>query len=409
MQYNYVVFDSSNKTKKGVIDAPTLNQATKILIDNGWYVKKIVAKNKDFRGGFINFSFSRVTLMDKVLFVKHLGTMLKSGISLNEGLEVISEQTTSQKFKKIVYQILDKVKAGQSLGMALSRFPKVFDPLFFNIVKVGEESGTLEGNLEYLGNELEERLELRRKVKAAAFYPAIILIATFGLGLVLAYFVLPKITRLFSTLSFELPLTTRILLSAADAIENHGVWILIGIAAVIVGFKVLISQPLVKPFWHWLVIQSPVVGGIIVNYNLVMMNRTLSILLKSGLTIDYAISITSETTTNLVYQKKLKEALPQIEKGKRLSDILSKVKQSKRRPLFSLLVIKMISVGEKTGRLDESFSYLAEYFGKEVDNSTKNLTTILEPILLLFVGLMVGFIAISVISPIYQVTGRFAR
>ena len=154
-------------------------------------------------------------------------------------------------------------------------------------------------------------------------------------------------------------------------------------------------------------IKLPIIGGIIINYNLVLFNRTLGILLKSGLTIDQAIIITSQTTANLVYQKRIKMILPQIQRGKSLADILSGFKQSQRKPLFPLLVIKMIDVGERSGRLDESLAYLADYFGKEVDNTTKNLTTVLEPLLLIFVGLIVGFVAISVISPIYQVTGQF--
>ena len=135
----------------------------------------------------------------------------------------------------------------------------------------------------------------------------------------------------------------------------------------------------------------------------------MGILLKSGLTIDQAITITTQTTNNFIYQRKLKKTLPQVQKGKRLADVLAGFKQSKRRPLFPLLVIKMIGVGERSGRLDESLAYLAGYFEKEVDNTTKNLTTVLEPILLIFVGLMVAFIAISVISPIYQVTGQFRQ
>ena len=159
--------------------------------------------------------------------------------------------------------------------------------------------------------------------------------------------------------------------------------------------------------WHSLLIKMPIIGNIIINYNLALLNRTLGILLKTGLTIDQAITITSNTLSNKVYQKKVSGTLSQIQKGKRLSDILASFKQSKRKPLFPLLVIKMIGVGERSGRLDESLSYLADYFEKEVDNTTKNLTTTLEPILLIVVGLIVGFIAISVISPIYQVTGQF--
>lgn len=409
MKFSYIAFDAKNQTQKGVMEAANLTEATKLLLNQGWYIKKI-APQGGFKSGIFSWPvIGRISLMDKVLLVRHLGTMLKSGINLNEAMEVIAAQSTSRKFKRIILEIIELIKAGQSLANALSRYPKIFDPLIINMIKVGEESGTLEANLDYLANELEDRLELRRNIKAASFYPAIVLASTFGLGLVLAYFVLPKISKLFKSMSFELPLPTRILLWAANIMDQYGLYIVLGAIGGVILFRLIISLKFVKPAWHWFLIKMPILGNIFINYNLVLINRTMGILLKSGLTIDQAIVIATETTSNLVYREKLQASLPQIQKGKRFSDILASVKQSKRKPLFPLLMIKMIEVGERSGKLDESLTYVAEYFSKEVDHTTKNLSTVLEPLLLIFVGLMVGFIALSVISPIYQVTGKFGR
>jgi len=305
--------------------------------------------------------------------------------------------------------VAEKVKSGQSLGNALSRFPKTFDPLFFNVIKIGEESGTLEENLEYLSIVLNDRLELKRNIQAASFYPAIVLTAVFGLGFVLAYFVLPKITQLFKTLNFELPLSTKILLWLAAMMENYGLIILFGILAGLIVLRILILTKTIKPIWHWFLLRLPIIGNIMINYNLVQINRTLGALLKSGLTIDQAIKVAAETTANLVYRRRLQKVLPEIQKGRTLSDSLAETNQSSGKPLFPLLVTKMIGVGEKSGRLDESLTDLAEYFEKELENTTKNLTTVLEPLLLLLVGLVVGFVAVSVIAPIYQITGKFGR
>jgi type II secretory pathway component PulF len=406
MKFNYIAFDGRTKTKKGVLEAANLKEATKLLLSQGWYIKKIVPKGH-LRLIGKDFSLGRVSLVEKTLFVKHLGTMIKSGISLNEALEAIADQTTLKKFKNILDEILSKVKTGQTLGDSLSKFPKIFDPLFINIIRIGEESGTLESNLDYLASELEDRVELRRNIQTASFYPAIVLTMTFGLGLILAYFVLPKITKLFKSLNFDLPLSTKILLWVADVMDKYGPFIIFGFIIGLFLLRLLTLQKFAKPAWHWLIIKMPIVGGIVTNYNLAMVTRTLSILLKSGLTIDHAISITTDTTSNVVYQKRLKEILPQVQRGKRLADSLAGIKQGKRRTLFPFLVVKMVGVGEQSGRLDESLAYLAEYFEREVDQTTKNLTTVLEPILLVVVGLIVGFIAISVISPIYQVTAKF--
>jgi len=385
-----------------------LKEATRLLIDQGWYIKKIIPRG-GLRTGWHDFTFGGVSLLEKVLLVKHLLTMLKSGISINEALEVIASQSNSKKFKVVVSQIVEKIKTGQSLASAMAAFPKIFDPLIINIIRVGEESGTLEENLQYLADELEDRLEIRRSIKTAAFYPSIILSATFGLGLVLAYFVLPKITRLFKSLSFELPLSTKILLWAANFMDQYGLYLIIGIIIGLIALRLLITWKAFKPVWHNFILKIPVINDIVINYNLVLICRTLGILLKSGLTIDQAVNIAVLTTNNFVYKKRLEKSLPQIQKGKRFSDILASFRQSKRAPLFPLLVTKMINIGERSGRLEESLSYLASYFQKEVDNTTKNLTIILEPILLIIVGLVVGFVAVSVISPIYQVTGQFRQ
>ncbi|OGY46100.1 MAG: hypothetical protein A3A24_03720 [Candidatus Buchananbacteria bacterium RIFCSPLOWO2_01_FULL_46_12] len=405
MKFDYVVFDRSNQIKKGSTQAADLKEATQLLISQGWFIKKIKPRGRA-KGGFGELSLGRVSLIDKVLFTKHLSTMLKSGITLNEALAVIADQTTSQKFKKIILNVLESVKTGQNLSRSLEKFPKVFDSLFINIIKVGEESGTLEGNLEYLSHEVSDQLELRRKVKAAAFYPAIVLFATGGLIVVLAYFVLPKITQLFRTLKFDLPLSTKVLLWVSDLMEKHGGVIILSLIIGLVLLRAVLTSKFAQPFWHRLILKLPVVGTIVINYNLTLMNRTLGILLKSGLTIDRALAVTTQTLSNLIYQRRLTRVLTQIQKGQRFSDTLAGFRQSRRHPLFPLLVVKMIDVGERSGRLDESFSYLAEFFEKEVDNTTKNLTTILEPLLLVFIGLIVGFVAISVIAPIYQVTGQ---
>jgi len=405
MKFDYIIFDRNNQVKKGTTQAASLREATQLLISQGWFIKKIRPHGQG-RFSLGGFNIGRVSLIDKVLFTKHLATMLKSGITLNEALEVVAGQTTSRKFKEIILNILARVKTGQNLSNSLEKFPKVFDPLFVNIIRIGEESGTLESNLEYLAHEVSDQLDLRRKIKEASFYPAIILGATGVLILVLAYFVLPKITRLFKTLKFELPLSTKILLWVAELMDKHGGLVVSIIVLGVIAFRIIVTRKFVKPFWHRLVLKLPVISSIVINYNLTLMNRTLGITLKSGLTIDRSILVASQTTNNMVYQKYLSQSLLQVQRGKKFSDALASFKGSKSNPLFPLLMIKMIDVGERSGRLDESLAYLAEYFSKEVDNTTKNLTTILEPLLLVFIGLVVGFVAVSVISPIYQITGQ---
>lgn len=408
MKFSYIVLGGDNREQRGTIDAPSVSEATKLLLEQGWFIKKLAPIGRA-KTGFREFSFGGVPLIDRVLFTKHLAMMMKSGISLHESLEAIGEQTPNRRFKKILVTLLDRLRGGQSLASSMGRFPKVFDQLYVNIIQVGEESGTLEENLNYLAKDLDDRLELRRRVRAASFYPAIILASTLGLGLMLSYFVLPKITKLFRTMQVELPLSTKILLGTADLMDKHGGVIIAGIIFGLIALRFFVTRKFMRPFTHWLLLHLPILGSIAINYNLAGINRTLSILLRTGLTIDHAIAVTADTTVNAVYREKLRRSIEQIRKGKRLSEVFRQANQSKRAIYFPMLVTKMVSVGERSGRLDESFSYIAEYFEKEVDATMKNLTTILEPVLLVGIGLIVGFVAISVISPIYQVTSRFQQ
>ncbi len=407
MNFRYKAITQQKKIERGTIEAASLSDATLALIKKGWYVRKISPQGGG-KSAFFSTSFGgKVSLLNRALFAKHLATMIRSGISIHESLDAIADQTRSSSFRQILESVTKDVRSGLRLADSLERYPKAFDPLMINIIKVGEESGTLDDNLDFLATELEQQVDLRRKIKGAAFYPSIVLGATFGLGIILAYFVFPKITQLFVTLNFELPATTRFLLWIADVMDSYGLYIIFGLIGAFIGLRILVTIAPFKGWWHRFVLHLPVVGSIVRNYNLTLINRTLGILLHSGLTIDQAIIATTATTKNVVYQKMLQRVLPEVQRGQTFSGALRQMKQDKRNSYFSLLSVKMIGVGERTGKLDESFTYLSEFFGKEVDTATKNLSTTIEPLLLLFIGLIVGFVAVSVISPIYEVTSQF--
>ncbi|RJR31594.1 type II secretion system F family protein [Candidatus Parcubacteria bacterium] len=407
MKFFYTATSSKGEKTSGTVDALNVNEATRLLLRQGLYVKKIHSKKITAVNHL--FSIGTVSLVDKILFAKHLATMIKSGITISEALQIIEDQATSQRFKKIVSSINSKVKEGQQLSSALAVYGGVFDPLFKNVVSAGEESGSLEENLEYVARDLEEKYNLRKAIVAAALYPSIVLIAVVFLLLLLGYFVLPKITHLFRTLKFDLPLSTVVLLKISEIFENYG-RLIIGLAIFLpLAFYFSTRLRQVRPFWHALLIKIPIIGKIIINYNLAVICRTFAILLKSGITIDRSILIVSETVKNEVYKNRLSSSVKYVQGGGTFSSALMKFKGSKRKPIFPLLAIKMIGVGEQSGQLEQSFSYLAKYYDEEVNDATKNLTVTLEPLLLLFVGLIVGFVAISVITPIYQLTGKLGR
>ena len=340
-----------------------------------------------------------VSHLDKLFFAKHLAMMIKAGLPLKEGVATIEEQTASKKFRRILRDVVKRLENGESLGESLARYPKIFSQLFIDMIKMGEQSGNLERNLDYLADQIEKSFILRRKVISAMIYPVIILTSTFGLGAALSLFILPKLIPFFKSLKVELPLPTKILLFITELIQNYGLFFLFG-AILLISFLIIISRlRLVRLISHKIILKMPVAGTVSKNLNLALFSRTLGTLVRSGISIVEALDITAETLNNLVYQKEIKEICSKVQSGKKISSYLKAKKK-----LFPATFSRMVMVGEKTGNLEQSLFYLSEFYEKEVDNTTQRLSTILEPVLLIIIGLIVAFIAVSIISPIYQLT-----
>src|SRR3989344_6822033 len=346
-----------------------------------------------------------ITLLDKMLFTKHLSVMIKSGIPLSESIKSIKEQTKNSNFREVLEDVEREVENGQSFKKALSRHPDVFDKLYLSLVEVGEKSGKLEENLDYLAAQLRKTYEFNKKVSGAMLYPKLVLAASLIMGGSMAIFVLPQLFDLFSALDVTLPLSTKILLYVANLMKNFGYFIIGGIIILIVAFNLLIRTSFIKPKWHKILLSIPKFGDLNQSIELAQICRNLGIMLKSGLTITDALETQKEATINLVFKDYLDKLEKSIEKGKKISEEMVTQKFK----FVPSIVPKMISVGEDTGKLDEVFIYLGDFFEEEVDDSTKNLSTTLEPILLLAIGLIVAFMALAIISPIYQLTGGIKR
>lgn len=269
-----------------------------------------------------------------------------------------------------------------------------------NAVRAGESSGTLEDNLSHVAKQLQKDKELMSKVKGAMLYPVVVLTATFVLGMVLSFVVLPQITPLFTGLKIELPFTTRVLIAFATFVEAHGIALFSGIVAFIALAAWFVKQKFSHPLTHWFFIHTPIIKEIVRSANLARFSRTLGTLLKSGLHIDEAVEITKNTLGNFYYRRALANVSNRIGKGSSLADNLNVYPK-----LFPVMTSRMVSVGEESGKLDDTLLYISHFYEIEVDNSTKTLSTAIEPLLLLFIGLAVGFLALSIITPIYNITG----
>ncbi|MEK7150811.1 MAG: type II secretion system F family protein [Patescibacteria group bacterium] len=348
-------------------------------------------------------SIGGVGLTDRALFAKHLAVMLKSGVPITEALATAGD-AASGKLKNIIHTILAAVESGRPLSAALSDHPKVFSGLFVQATYAGETSGTLVENLENVAIQLEKEKELVTKIRGAMLYPIIILIATSILGLAMAFLVLPKITPLFEGLHTKLPLTTRTLIAFSHYIELHGVQLVVEI---ILGVFILLwvtRQKFSRPVTNYLTLHTPIINTMVRASNLARFSRTLGTLLKSGIGIGESLEITQKAVGNYYYQRAVGEAALRVSKGEKLAESLSDFEK-----LFPKIVTRMIKVGEESGKLEDTLFYLADFYEVEVDSSTKTLSTAIEPILLLIIGFIVGGLALSIITPIYEITGNIHR
>lgn len=366
--------------------------------------KNVMSKNNTKKSFLeVDINIGGINFGQKVALAKHLAVMLKSGLTIVEALEIVHGQAEG-KLKNILGIIKQSVDAGNSLSASFGKFPKIFSPIFINTVYVGESSGTLDENLDHLAAHLKKDKDLMDKVKGAMVYPMIVLTLAFVLAMAVSFVVLPKITPMFKGLGMDLPLTTRMLIAFSDVVQAHGTIIFTTIISAIIFLVWIFRQKFFKPVADYLILHLPIIKSISRNKNLTIFSSTLGTLLKSGLNIDEALRITEDTIDNYYYRQALADLVIKAGQGTKISENLTR--HSK---LFPSLMVNMIRIGENSGRLEEVLAYLAEYYETEVNNSTKTLSTAIEPMLLIFIGLMVGGLAIAIITPIYKMTGNVQK
>jgi len=343
--------------------------------------------------------FSSISIQEKINFARHLSVTTKSGIPILEGLKLIQNQSNSKRLSRVIDSLIKDVNNGQSLAQALERFNHIFDDLFINMVKLGETSGNLSQTLLHLSNDLKKQKEVNHKIKSALIYPAVILVVTLGITIFLTVFIFPKILPIFVSLRIQLPPTTKLLIQILTFLSNYGIHILIGLVFLIVIVKIILGIKVVHFWFDRLILFIPIVKKLIVGITLTSFARSMSVLLKSGMNLVDALEIGGNTFHNFYYRSQIEKLIETVKKGEEMAHYMSREPK-----LFPPMFVGMIRVGESTGNLEENMTYLADYYESEVDETLKNLTTVVEPLLLVIMGLLVGFVALSIITPIYKIT-----
>lgn len=344
-------------------------------------------------------AFMRFPAQEQAHFAKRLAMVLRSGIPIMEGLVMLSSQNQNRASAYIYQELIMHVSNGQPLSVGMRSFANIFGDFSINIVKVGETSGTLHENLDYLAEELKKKTALKKKVVGSLVYPAVIVFATVGISLVLTMYIFPKITPIFASFSTELPLTTRLLMNFSNFLVKDGVLALLGVIAVCFAYGFSLRLKSFHLVIDHILLRLPLFGKMSQYYNISNMCRTLSLLLKSDVGIVMALSIVADSTKNLAYRNAIRDIEREVMKGQKISGELLL-----RSELFPPIMSQMILVGERTGNLSDSLMYVSNMYEEEISDLTKNLTTMIEPVLMVVMGLVVGFIAISIITPIYGIT-----
>lgn len=344
--------------------------------------------------------FVRFPIKEQVQFAKRLAFLIGAGVSILDSLHMLHDQSRSSSRKFIYGTIIDDVTSGKFLSTSLRKFERFFGLFAINIIKIGETSGVLTQNLNYLADELKKKEELRKKVIGALVYPVFITIATLVLSGMLTVFIFPKVMPIFQSLNVDLPITTIILLAISNFLSVYGIHVIVGVILFVILFRIAVKY---LPSFRFVVnsvsLRMPLFGRLVKYYHMTNFCRTLGLLLKSGVNVVEAVTITGETMSNLVYKRECEHMAEMVSRGEKISNYLIK-----RPNYFPDFTAHLVAVGETSGSLSDTLIYLSDMYESEVSDMTKNLSNSIEPILMIFMGLIVGFVAVSVITPIYEVT-----
>lgn len=397
MEFSYVAFDTSGKKKKGKLDAGTQKDVVAYLRE----LKLTPLSIKEARTSFKMPFGASIKNSDIVLFTRQLSSMILTGLTLVESLNILNKQTDKPQMKALIASLVSDISEGKSFSLALQAHKDVFSNVYIALITAAETSGLLDKVLERLADNMERSEDLKKRVKSALFYPAIVIFGVIAVIIIMNVVVIPQLTTLYESLEIELPLTTKIVLESSKIVRTFfPVFIGLGILGFFMFKRLQKTERGVAAIDNFK-LKIPVVGPILRTSVLDEISRTLSMLINSGSPILGSLKITQQVAGNYGYQKALESTSVLVEKGIPLSNALDN------QNLFPPIFIQMVKVGESTGRIDETLLKVSEYFERDLDVKIKTLTTSIEPILIIFLGATVGFLIFSVITPIYGLVAQF--
>ncbi|MFA7309257.1 MAG: type II secretion system F family protein [Patescibacteria group bacterium] len=399
-QYQYEARDVGGRVVKGLVEADSPEAVEDILK----YNKLSVISVKSFLTteqrilGFFKSMFGKIKPGDKAVFARQLATMINAGLPLMEALRSIIRQTPNKNLVLVTLKIIALIEKGKSFSYAVSQFPNVFSPVFVNMVKSGEASGKMDKVLVELADQLESDYAMRSKIKSALMYPAFILTALVAVATFALIYIIPSLEDVFASAGSQLPVTTRMLIWLSHFMASYWYLALLVLIGIAILFRYFMMTFTGKRLAGYIALRAPIFKKINGGIYVTNFSKTLGLLLASGVPIIRSLSMVAEAVGNIYLEEKIKDAIVEVEKGVPLSVPLSRIKE------FPSLVSSMVAVGEQTGKLDEILIKIAHIYEEETNTTLKGLTSLLEPVIMLVIGLGVAFLVISILLPIFQLS-----
>lgn len=393
--FKYKATNKEQKEVEGLIEANNDSVAAEILVDRGLSVVSIHEGEAGSTHRGLTF-LNRVKIKDLVIFSRQFSVMISANVAIVQSLKILIDQTQNMKLKMIVSQIADDVNSGSRLSDALAKEPNVFSNFYISVIRSGETSGRLDEALVYLADEMEKDYDMTSKIRGSMIYPAFVLTGLLVVGGVMMVFVVPKLTNVLTESGMELPLTTKILIGISAFLANYWWILLISLFIIFFGLKYYIKTPQGKLIFDTIILRLPIFGKLFQRIYLVRFARSMNTLIVGGVSITESLRIAADIASNEIYKKLILETVKEVEDGNSISSVFMNSKQ------IPQMVSQMLSIGEKTGKLDVILDRITNFYTREINNIVANLMTLMEPIIMVVMGLAVGVMVSAVIMPMYN-------
>lgn len=400
-QYNYTATDFQLKRKSGQITASSSREARRLLREKGLFVLDI-KEYKPIERKNINFSLTKpkINVKEITLFSRQFATLIEAGIPISRSLYILTQNTRNKQFAKILNNIRTQIEQGTSLSVALSKYDKIFPPIYIDMVASGEVSGALHEVLDRLASYMENEKSIKSKVKSAFIYPTVVLIVAIAVVFLMLIYVIPKFIPIFEDMGEQLPLPTRMLLNLSEFMQTSWWMLIVGFLVMLIAIGIYRQTPMGRKQTDILKLKIPIIGDVISKSAIARFCRTLETLQRSGVPLIQSLGIVGKTSGNYVIQRAVENSITSLENGEGISAPLAES------GAFPVLVTQMISIGEETGELEQILTKIADFYEEEVGIAVATMTSLIEPIITVFLGVLIGFIAVAIIMPMYEMMGN---